>query len=144
MMTLNQNKQKLYYALLDNVVPIYETDDDGNIIYYKDEEGNKIPLETGDTKIIYSKPIEFFGNISMSSSGEAQAVEFGLNLSDYSAILVTDKDYIPLTETSLIWYENEPKKDIDGNTDEYSADYRIVKISPSLNVSKYALQKVVK
>ena len=32
MMTLNQNKQKLYYAVLDNEVPIYETDDDGNTI----------------------------------------------------------------------------------------------------------------
>jgi hypothetical protein len=80
----------------------------------------------------------------MSSSGEVEIQEFGLSQADYSAILVIDKDYIPLTETSLIWFENEPKKDIDGNTDEFSADYRIVKISPSLNVAKYALQKVVK
>jgi hypothetical protein len=80
----------------------------------------------------------------MSSSGEVEIQEFGQSQADYSAILVVDKDYIPLTETSLIWFENEPKKDIDGNTDEFSADYRIVKISPSLNVTKYALQKVVK
>ncbi len=136
MRTLNKNKQRLFYANQDKIVPIYEE--------YTDEDGNTYPLDTGETKLVYGEPIEFKGNISMSSSGEAQAVEFGLNLSDYSAILVTDKDYVPLSETSLIWYENEPKKDTDGNIDEYSADYRVVKLSPSINVSKYALQKVVK
>lgn len=136
MRTLNKNKQKLFYANQDRIVPIYE--------YYEDEEGNLIPLDTGETKLVYGEPIEFKGNIAMSSSGEVEIQEFGLSQADYSAILVEDKDYIPLTETSLIWFENEPKKDIDGNTDEFSADYRIVKISPSLNVAKYALQKVVK
>jgi hypothetical protein len=136
MRTLNKNKQKLFYANQDRIVPIYE--------YYEDEEGNLIPLDTGETKLVYGEPIEFKGNIAMSSSGEVEIQEFGLSQADYSAILVIDKDYIPLTETSLIWFENEPKKDIDGNTDEFSADYRIVKISPSLNVAKYALQKVVK
>lgn len=136
MRTLNKNTQKMYYANQDRIVPIYE--------YYEDEEGNLIPLDTGETKLVYGEPIEFKGNIAMSSSGEVEIQEFGLSQADYSAILVADKDYIPLTETSLIWFENEPKKDIDGNTDEFSADYRIVKISPSLNVDKYALQKVVK
>lgn len=136
MRTLNKNTQKMYYANQDRVVPIYE--------YYEDEEGNLIPLDTGDTKLVYGEPIEFKGNIAMSSSGEVEIQEFGLSQADYSAILVVDKDYIPLTETSLIWFENEPKKDIDGNTDEFSADYRVVKVSDSLNVSKYALQKVVK
>lgn len=136
MRTLNKNKQRLFYANQDRIVPIYE--------YYEDEDGNMIPLDTGETKLVYGEPIEFKGNIAMSSSGEVEIQEFGLSQADYSAILVVDKDYISLTETSLIWFENEPKKDIDGNTDEFSADYRIVKISPSLNVAKYALQKVVK
>ena len=136
MMTLNSNKQKMYYANQDRVVPIYE--------YYEDEDGNLIPLDTGETKLVYGEAVEFFGNISLSSSGEVEVQEFGLNLGDYSAILVTDKDYIPLTETSLIWHTTEPTKDIDGNTNEFNADYRVVKISPSLNMSKYVLQKVVK
>ena len=143
MMTLDINKQKMYYANQDSVVPIYERDEYGNIIYYEDEEGNSYPLESGETKLVYGEPIEFFGNLSM-SGGESEAVEFGLDTGSYSAILVTSKNTLPITETSLIWYENEPKKDIDGNTDEFSADYRIVKISPSLNVDKYVLQKVVK
>lgn len=142
-MTLNQNKQKLYYALLDNVVPIYETDDDGNIIYYEDEEGNKIPLETGDTKITYSKPIEFYGNIAM-SGGEVETQEFGLNLADYEAILVLGKNTLPITETSLIWQNTEPRFNNDGTVDENSADYKIVKINTSKNYDKYVLSKVVK
>ena len=136
MRTLNKNTQKMYYANQDRVVPIYE--------YYEDEDGNMIPLDTGETKLVYGEPIEFKGNISLSNSGEVNTQEYGLNLGDYSAILVVGKNTLPITETSLIWYENEPKKDIDGNTDEFSADYRIVKISPSLNVDKYVLQKVVK
>ena len=143
MMTLNQNKQKLYYALLDNVVPIYETDEDGNIIYYEDEDGNKIPLETGDTKITYSKPIEFYGNIAM-SGGEVEVQEFGLNLADYEAILILGKNTLPITETSLIWQNTEPRFNNDGTVDENSADYKIVKINSSKNYDKYVLSKVVK
>ena len=136
MRTLKRNAQKMYYANQDRVVPIYE--------YYEDEDGNMIPLDTGETKLVYGEPIEFKGNISLSNSGEVEVQEFGLNLGDYSAILVVGKDYIPLSETSLIWHTTEPTKDIDGNTNEFSADYRVVKVSDSLNVSKYALQKVVK
>ena len=136
MRTLNRNAQKMYYANQDRVVPIYE--------YYEDEDGNLIPLDTGETKLVYGEPIEFKGNISLSNGGEVEVQEFGLNLGDYSAILVVGKDYIPLSETSLIWHATEPTKDIDGNTNEFSADYRVVKVSDSLNVSKYALQKVVK
>ena len=136
MRTLNKNTQKMYYANQDRIVPIYE--------YYEDEDGNMIPLDTGETKLVYGEPIEFKGNISLSNGGEVEVQEYGLSQADYSAILVTSKNTLPITETSLIWYENEPEKDIDGNTDEFSADYRIVKISPSLNVDKYVLQKVVK
>lgn len=136
MRTLNKNAQKMYYANQDRVVPIYE--------YYEDEDGNMMPLDTGETKLVYGEPIEFKGNISLSNGGEVEVQEFGLNLGDYSAILVVSKDYIPLSETSLIWHTTEPTKDIDGNTNEFSADYRVVKVSDSLNVSKYALQKVVK
>ena len=136
MRTLNKNTQKMYYANQDRVVPIYE--------YYEDEDGNMIPLDTGETKLVYGEPIEFKGNISLSNGGEVEVQEFGLDIGSYSAVLVTSKNTLPITEMSLIWYENEPKKDIDGNADEFSADYRIVKISPSLNVDKYVLQKVVK
>ena len=143
MRTLNKNTQTMYYANQDSVVPIYERDEDGNIIYYEDEEGNSYPLESGDTKLVYGEPIKFFGNLSM-SGGESEAVEFGLDLSQYSAVVVLPKNYINVSETSRIWYDTEPQKDVGGGTDGYSADYTIVKISPSLNFDKLVLQKVVK
>ena len=135
MRTLNKNKQKLFYANQDKIVPIYEE--------YTDEDGNTYPLDTGETKLVYGEPIEFKGNIAM-SGGEAEEQEFGLNLADYEAVFLVGKNALPITETSLIWHDTEPTKDSEGYADEYSADYRIVKISPSLNFDKYVLKKVVK
>lgn len=131
MRTLKKNKQKMYYATL--VDTIQEE--------YIDEDGNRYPA--GEPKNIYSEPVEFYGNIAM-SGGEAEAQEFGLNLADYEAVLLVGKNTLPIDETSLIWHTSEPTKDDNGYTDEYSADYRIVKISPSLNFDKYVLKKVVK
>ena len=125
----------MYYALQDKVVPIYEI--------YTDEDGNEYQIDTGERKTVYSDAVQFFGNITM-SGGEAEAREFGLNLADYEAILVVAKNTLPLTETSLIWLNSEPKKDAENYTDEFSADFRIVKISPSLNYDKYVLKRIVK
>lgn len=125
----------MYYANQDREVPITET--------YYDDEGNAYELDTGETKLVYGEPVEFDGNIAM-SGGESEAVEFGLDLSQYEAILVVSKNTLPLTETSLIWHVTEPTNDDEGYTDEYSADYRIVKLSPSLNIDKFVLKKVVK
>ena len=135
MRTLNKNKQTLYYANQDKIVPIYEE--------YTDDDGNTYPLDTGETKLVYGEPIKFKGNIAM-SGGETEAQEFGLDISSYEAILIVPKNTLHISETSLIWHTTTPTKYNEGNTDEYSADYRIVKISPSLNFDKYVLQKVVK
>lgn len=144
MRTLAKNKQKMYYSLLIGQVPIYEYDESGNkIIEHIDTEGNVYYRETGEYKIAYTEPIEFYGNIAM-SSGESQAVDFGINLADYSAVLVVDKHTLPINETSLIWHETKPTVDISGHSDQHTADYTVVKLSPSLNVDRYVLQKVVK
>ena len=133
--TLAKNKQKMHYALYGKEVPIYD--------YYTDSEGNKIPLDTGETKITYENPVEFFGNIAL-SGGESEAVEFGLNLADYEAVLVMTKNTLPIDETSRIWHNTEPTYNEDGTVNELSADYTVVKVSPSLNVDKFVLKKVVK
>lgn len=135
MRTLTKNKQKMYYSLQIGEVPDYE--------YYTDSDGNKIPLETGEYKIGYGEPVEFFGNIAM-SGGESEAVEFGLDMSQYSAVLIVDKGLLPIDETSRIWHTTEPVMNDDGTVDEFTADYTVVKLSPSLNVDKYVLKKVVK
>ena len=69
----------MYYALYSGEIPIYE--------YYTDSEGNIIPIDTGETTTGYELPVEFSGNIAL-SGGESEAQEFGLNLSDYQAVLV--------------------------------------------------------
>ena len=142
MRTLNKNKQVMYYALLDKEIPVYDLDDDGNIKYIE-IDGAMVPVETGETRIVYSSPVQFKGNISV-SGGESQATEFGLNLGDYSAILIADKGLLPIDETSRIWCESEPVYGNDGYVDEHSADYTIVKMAPSLNADRFVLKKVVK
>lgn len=135
MRMLNRNSQKMYYSLYAEEIPIYD--------YYEDEDGNKIPIDTGETTIGYEKPVEFYGNISL-SGGESREQEYGLNLSDYEAVLIVAKNTLPITETSLIWHNTEPKYNADGTVDGDSADYTVVKVSPSLNFDKYVLKKVVK
>lgn len=140
-----KNKQKMYYALLDKEIPIYERDSNGNIIYYTDADGNKIPLEKGEHELGYSEPIEFFGNIAL-SGGESKEVEYGIDVSAYDATLIVDKNAIPLSETSLIWFESAVgHKDTDKTiVDPNSADYKVLEVKHSLNVSKYILGKTVK
>lgn len=144
MRTLMRNKQKMYYALYKGSEPTYVLDENGDkIISYIDEEGNIYYEETGEERNVYENPVEFFGNISM-SGGESEAVEYGLDVSSYSAVMITDKGSIPITETSRIWKETEPKMNKYGTVDEFSADYTVVKVSPSLNYDKYILQRVNK
>lgn len=145
MMMLDSNKQKMYYALQIGEVPVYQTDANGNIIYYTDSDGNKIPLETGETELGYGEPTEFLGNIAL-SGGESEAVEYGIDVSAYDATLIVDKNALPLSETSLIWFESEVSYKDTAKTivDPNSADYKVLEVKPSLNVSKYILGKITK
>lgn len=144
MRTLAKNQQKMYYASLSVQVPIYDTDEDGNIKYIT-IDGKQVPVETGEYKLGYSEPVEFFGNIAL-SGGDSEVVEYGIDTSAYDATLVTDKGAVPLTETSLIWFRSEvgykdtAKTIVDGNT----ADYRVLAVKPSLNEAKYILGKLTK
>lgn len=126
----------MYYALRsEEKVPIYD--------YYEDENGNKYPIDTGESDYVYSNVTKFFGNIAY-GSGEVQIQEYGLDLSSYEAVLITIRGELPLTETSRLWVDNEPVVDADGTVDEKTADYRIIKIGSSLNFTKYVLSRVTK
>lgn len=143
---LKRNKQKLYYSLLVGEQIQYELDRDGNkiidwvdgdITYYK---------ETGIKEPLYSEPVLFMGNIAF-SGGDVERTEFGVDQARYEAILVLNRGEIPITETSLLWYQTEPEtKEIEGHVyaDDSTADYKILKIVPSLNNDRYILAKVVK
>lgn len=143
MRLLEKNKQNLKYALQVGEVPIYERDEDGNIIYIE-VDGQKVPVETGETEVRYSNPIDFRGNIAM-SGGEAEAKSFGVDISEYDAVLLMEKDRIPIDETSLIWHMSEVKHADEQNiVDRKSADYTIKRVQPSLNFTRYLLKRVVK
>lgn len=136
--------QPMKYSLQDGRVPIYERDENGDIVYIE-VDGEKIPVETGEYETGYSAPVDLMGNISM-SGGEAEAKEFGMDIGDFDAVIVLEKDAVPLTETSIIWHTSPVKYKDEQNTivDSKSADYVVKRVSPSLNFTKVLLQRIVK
>jgi len=148
MRCLYKNKQKIYYAQLISTSPEYKLDKDGNkIVDYIDEEtGETYYVETGTKNTLYSPAVEFKGNIAFAGA-DLLRQEFGISDEHYEAVLVLNKNEIPITETSLIWYQTYPgTKLIDGElyADDSTADYRVLKSVPSLNNDRFILAKVVK
>lgn len=147
---LDINKQAMKYSLQGQTVTIYERDDDGNILYYTDndgnpyldEEGNKMP-KVLEEKIGFSEPVDFNANIAF-SGGEAQTMEYGFNSSDFDAVILTDKGKYPFEKGNLIWLDSEVTHNADGMVDETSADFTIVGVKPALHSTKYMLKAVVK
>lgn len=145
MRELKRNKQTLYYALYKGEEPIYRLDDEGNKVIVYTDNSTVPPTKYYDEigrEDVYTKLTKFKGSISF-SGGDTQYAEFGLNPSDYEAILIVAKNSTPITETSLIWHNTEPKLDANGNPDVSTADYRVIKHKPSLNEDRFVLAKVV-
>ena len=136
MRSLKKNKQKLYYATYSDEIPVYETDEDGNI-KYTEVDGELVPIQIG-IMAGYNKPVIFYANIAM-SGGEAEAKEYGYDIGAVSS----DKS-LPITETSRIWHEREPQYHADGSVDGDSADYSVLAVKLSLNSMKYLLKKLPK
>lgn len=133
MRTLKKNKQTIYYAL--NIDRETVSTEDKIIV-----DGEEVYIDEGDYTITYSEPEAFSANISF-SGGESNDVEFGLDMSAYDAIIVMDLKSVPITETSLIWFETAPPS---GENDGSTADYNVVAVRHSLNQTKVILQRRVK
>lgn len=124
MRILAKNKQKMYYALQIGEAPVYQTDADGNIMYYVDSDGNKIPLETGETELGYGEPVEFLANIN-NKLDEVAWREYGIDNSENYAQIVVSKDELPLKAGSVIWkkseirYKDENKTIVNVSTADY-------------------------
>lgn len=142
MRSLKKNKQKLWYSTYADQITLYKRDENGEIEYIDDGEGNQIPIEIG-TKAGYDSPVSFYANISM-SSGEAKQEEYGFDIGSYEAVIVTTDKSLPIDELSLIWHTTEPIINADGTVDETTADYSVIAVKPSLNSVKYLLKKVAK
>lgn len=136
-----RNQQKMWYSLLEENAVVYERDKDGNIIYDTMKDGTKVPRTTGRRKDMYSAPVEFWGNIS-ASGGVAESQPYGMDLSDYDAILYSPKGRLPLTETSRIWYKTTPVLK-NGEVDPNSADYKVCRVPPALDEVRYLLKGLV-
>ena len=135
------NKQVFYYANYVEGVTEYQRDKDGNIVYVS-VNGKDRPVE----KVVpahFSNPVMFEASINMGGK-QAEAVEFGIDASGYSAVITTPKGYVDITETSIIWHTSEPKFKGDGTVDETSCDYHVVKKTTSILYDRYILAKRVK
>lgn len=143
MRTLQKNKQTIYYANQTGLVPIYEKDENGDIKYIE-IDGVKTPVETGNYEMSYGKAVDVSGNITMSGD-ESSETEYGIDSSGYDAVLILDKGEADISETSVVWFENNVRyKDTENQSaDPNSADYKVLKKVPSLNGLKYILGKRV-
>lgn len=140
---LDINKQLMKYSQHGKKVTIYEKDDDGNIKYYVDGDGNKIPL-IADEKVGFSEPKEFYANISNKLS-EVLVKEFGVDDSSTYVQIVTDKGYLPLKSGDVVWKKSEVGYDDSGLVDSTTADYEVKGVADEgLTVDLFLLQKVVK
>lgn len=158
MMTLQSNKQAMKYSLQGERVPIYETDENGNIIYdhytdsggniiyYLDENGNKIPLATGEYTTGYSQPVPFFANIN-NKLNEVVWQDYGIDDSTNYAQIIASKDELPLKAGSVIWKKSEVGYKDDDKTivDDKSCDYIVKGVADEgMSEDLFLLQRNVK
>lgn len=143
MMTLAENKQEMFYSLQGAKIPIYEADEDGNIIY-DDVTGE--PLETGDYETGYSKPASFCANIN-NKLNEVVWQDYGVDDSTNFAQLIVSKGELPLKAGSVIWKKSEVGYKDDDKTivDETTADYIVKGVADEgMSEDLFLLQRNVK
>lgn len=121
MRSLKKNMQKLYFATYSEEIPVYETDDDGNI-KYAEIDGVKEPIPLG-TAPGYNKPEEFYANIS-AGKGDVQADVFGSSV-DYSRTISTCDMDCPITKLTRLWIGCKPQYNEDGSVNGDSANYEV-------------------
>lgn len=155
MRTQSRNKQCMWYALPGGNLKKYERDDDGNIIYesyedaegneifYLDENGEKIPRDTGEIEPSFLMPVAFKGAI-FSQLENAIMRAWGADNTNNYAVLVVPKNALPdLRNGTRIWRKSEIKYKEDGTPDETSADYMISGVlDEELNEDSYYLTKL--
>lgn len=133
---LKRNKQKMWYQLYSEHIPVYETDLDGNIIY---DPVTGEPLLTGDCTVGYADPVEFRSNVS-AARGEANTDPFGVDLA-YDKTIATCDMNLPIDELSVLFVDKKPEFGADGKLTN-KPDFKVVKVAKSLNSVLYAIRKV--
>lgn len=105
MRALKKNKQKMYYSQKTGWQEQYELDEDGNIKYIE-IDGEQVPVTTGEKKLSYGLPIEFYANIN-GKLNDAIVRAFGVDNSDNHAQIVANKDEFPFVIGTRIWLHTE-------------------------------------
>lgn len=161
MMMLDANRVDLSFAQFIRRFPRYETDENGDrVLEYVTEENVPIySMESGNIMDYYSDVSLMQASVS-ESGGEAEAMEFGLSVGDYEAVLVYGRGEYPIKEGSLIWLDSPIEYEYNGEQVDVelpsgevmktrvpvktSADYIVLKTPKSLNFQKAILKAVVK
>lgn len=120
MKCLERNKVTIYYCLFDSEVDITD-------------EGNY----TGERRILYSEPVPLAANVSP-ATGNTSVEQFGTSL-QYDKVIVVDDPECPITESSVLFVDVDPRFDGDGDP---LFDYIVRKVARSLNSVSIAISKV--
>lgn len=102
-----KNKRKMYYALYDDKLPIYN--DAGEF--------------EGEYRSGYKAPVEFRACLSVGQS-DSEDMPFGTNVS-YDRIISTTDITLPIDETTILWIKKIPEYNNDGTVNSESADYKV-------------------
>jgi len=125
MRTPRRVKQKMYVAYYHDGEPLYDRDEEGNIIYDTMPDGETVPRKVGETPAGYDDPTEFWNSITGDlTEDELQA--FGSEAQGM-AKMTFKRDEYDFAVGDLIWKESEIEYK-DGKVDESSADYRVIGI----------------
>lgn len=131
MVCMEINKQDFWYALFDHKAQ--DTDEYGQAV--------------GTPYNVYKPPQKYSANISP-AKGETSVEAFG-NDDSYDKTVVLDKDCPAIDEYSVLWIDEEPKLDENGElaTDDDGNDltpynYIVKKVAKSLNNVQLAIKKV--
>lgn len=135
-----KNKKWITYSLFDHVEPIYKRDINGNVVT-EVIDGDQVPIEVGEQDV-YTVPKRKL--VSFSTGGKSAIKdEYGIDESDWNAMIMVELGKLDLDTTSLVWRNNSVTYRGDGTVDPNSAEYKVVRVLPSNTVIRYLLQKVV-
>ena len=134
---LDINRQKMFYSKQIGQVPVYDTDEDGNLKYIT-VDGNQVPIETGEYTTGYDVPVPFRSSISNKLS------EFGVDNSTNFVQIVDDKGKLPLSVGDLVWKKSAVQYKA-AMVDKTSCDYIVKGVADEgLTVDLFLLQKNIK
>lgn len=101
---------------------------------------------TGDYDMVFSEPVPFRAHLSATRGTQGftgtgtVADYFGADI-DYTLIISTANQDLPIDEYSLIW-KHTPDEDGNGNIDYSKADYRVTSVAIGLKHNKYAVKEL--